>query len=52
MTEAGILAGVIAVAIVTCAGQVSTELHRLNDRVECAVEGAQVCLVDEAREQR
>lgn len=51
MVERALLYLLIAVGLVTVASAIATSFHKTADRIECGFQKAEVCILDDAKEQ-
>ena len=51
MAERALLYLLIAAGLVVVASGISSAFHKMADRIECAQSGAEICILDDAKEQ-
>ena len=51
MVERALLFALVALAVVLGASAIATSFHKMTDRIECGFAHAQVCILDDAKEQ-
>lgn len=51
MVERALLYVALALGLVVVASSIATSFHKMADRIECGMKQAEVCILDDAKEQ-